>query len=99
MCVPCHHREILSDDPILSVPSVVPKLTTPRVFTSELVHGEPVDKCSGLPQEERNKASRKEDGLGACTGLQSEVAWFWIYWRELYTVFILYLTLPASYSL
>ena len=63
MCVPCHHREILSDDPILSVPSVVPKLTTPRVFTSELVHGEPVDKCSGLTQEERNKASRKEDGF------------------------------------
>ena len=99
MCVPCHHREILSDDPILSVPSVVPKLTTPRVFTSELVHGEPVDKCSGLTQEERNKASRKEDGLGASTGLWSEVAWFRIYRGELFTVFILYLTLPASYSL
>jgi len=78
MCVLCHHREILSDDPILSVPSVVPKLTTPRVFTSELVHGEPVDRCSGLTQQERNKVSRKENGLGACTGLQSKVAQFWI---------------------
>ena len=57
VCVFFPHREILSGDPILHVPSVIPELTTHRVFTSELVHGEPVDKCSGLTQKERNKAS------------------------------------------
>ena len=74
MFLPC--RDTLSGDPVLCVPSVFPELTTRRVFTSELVHGETVDNHSGFSQEERNKASRRDTGGGgggvvACTGLHN----------------------------
>lgn len=48
-------RELLTSEDRIAVPRVIPELTTPRVLTTELVEGVPLDECCNLPQETRNK--------------------------------------------
>ncbi|KAK7482191.1 hypothetical protein BaRGS_00026540 [Batillaria attramentaria] len=48
-------RELLKDDPILYVPEVISDLSTHHVLTTEFVEGLPLDKCTELDQETRNK--------------------------------------------
>ena len=47
-------RELLASEDRISVPRVIPELTTLRVLTTELVEGVPLDECCSLPQETRN---------------------------------------------
>ena len=48
---------LLKDDPVFSVPRVNLDLTTNDILVSELVDGEPFDKCVDLPQEQRDFVS------------------------------------------
>ena len=59
-------RELLASEDGVSVPRVIPELTTVRVLTTELVEGVPLDECCNLPQETRNKVRCP---LGVCLQL------------------------------
>ncbi|XP_074861408.1 atypical kinase COQ8A, mitochondrial-like [Carettochelys insculpta] len=48
-------QELLQDDPVFYVPSVIGELSTQRVLTTELVPGFPLDQAQGLDQETRNR--------------------------------------------
>ncbi|XP_058165373.1 atypical kinase COQ8A, mitochondrial isoform X2 [Dasypus novemcinctus] len=48
-------RELLRDHPFFYVPEVVDELSSPRVLTTELVPGFPLDQAEGLSQEIRNE--------------------------------------------
>lgn len=46
--------ELLKDDEAFLVPKVYMDLTTPNILVTELIDGQPFDKCVDLPQEERD---------------------------------------------
>ncbi|KAM6219602.1 atypical kinase COQ8A, mitochondrial [Rhynchocyon petersi] len=48
-------RELLRDHPFFYVPEIVDELCSPRVLTTELVSGFPLDQAEGLSQEIRNE--------------------------------------------
>ncbi|XP_036611330.1 atypical kinase COQ8A, mitochondrial [Trichosurus vulpecula] len=48
-------RELLKDHPFFCVPEVIDELCSPRVLTTELVSGFPLDQAEGLSQEIRNE--------------------------------------------
>ncbi|RNA25866.1 aarF domain-containing kinase 4-like [Brachionus plicatilis] len=50
--------ELLQADDVFVVPKVYMQLTTPNILVTELIEGEPFDKCVDLPQQERDHISR-----------------------------------------
>ncbi|XP_037761496.1 atypical kinase COQ8A, mitochondrial [Chelonia mydas] len=48
-------QQLLQEDPVFYVPSVISELSTQRVLTTELVPGFPLDQAQGLDQETRNR--------------------------------------------
>ncbi|XP_075795283.1 atypical kinase COQ8A, mitochondrial-like [Pelodiscus sinensis] len=48
-------QQLLQDDPVFYVPSVIGELSTQQVLTMELVPGFPLDQAQGLDQETRNR--------------------------------------------
>ncbi|XP_027011326.2 atypical kinase COQ8B, mitochondrial [Tachysurus fulvidraco] len=48
-------KTLMEGDPIFKVPEVIDELTTSRVITMELINGVPLDSCTDLDQETRNK--------------------------------------------
>ncbi|CAF1005696.1 unnamed protein product [Brachionus calyciflorus] len=50
--------DLLKDDPVFVVPKVYMDLTTKNILVTELIDGEPFDKCVDLPQEQKNLISR-----------------------------------------
>lgn len=46
--------QLLHNDPVFYVPRVHTDLSTKNILVSELVDGEPFDKCIDLPQEQRD---------------------------------------------
>ncbi len=52
----CYEKftQLIGDDPVFQVPKVYPEQTTKNILVTELVEGEPFDKCEELPQEQRN---------------------------------------------
>uniref|UniRef100_A0A8D0HUU4 ABC1 atypical kinase-like domain-containing protein n=1 Tax=Sphenodon punctatus TaxID=8508 RepID=A0A8D0HUU4_SPHPU len=55
--------QLLGDDPVFYVPSVVDKLSGKRVLTTELAPGFPLDQAEGLEQETRDKLGAAILGL------------------------------------
>ncbi|KAM4860509.1 atypical kinase COQ8A, mitochondrial isoform 2-T4 [Thomomys bottae] len=55
-------RELLKDHPFFYVPEVVDELCSPRVLTTELVAGFPLDQAEGLSQEIRNEVALLDFG-------------------------------------
>ena len=47
----------MADDPRFYVPEVIDEFSTKSVLTTELVSGEPLDKCLELDQDVRNEVS------------------------------------------
>lgn len=55
--------QLLGDDPVFRLPRVYEELTTKQVLFTELVEGEPFDKCMSLDQEQRNFVSTRSLGF------------------------------------
>jgi aarF domain-containing kinase len=52
----CYQKftELIGNDPVFLIPKVYSQLTTKNILVTELVEGEPFDKCEDLTQEQRN---------------------------------------------
>ena len=51
-------RELLKDDKHFHVPKVFEELSTDQVLVTEYIPGVPLDKCSDLSQETRDKLGK-----------------------------------------
>ncbi len=49
--------KLIENNPAFHVPKVYLDLTTKQILVTELIDGEPFDKCQGLDQEQRNFVS------------------------------------------
>jgi len=52
-------KQLFSSDGVIFIPDVIMSLTTPRVFTSEFIYGERVDKLDEYDQETRDYVGYK----------------------------------------
>lgn len=52
------YRGLVADEPMVSVPAVVDEFSTPRVLTSELIHGMPIDRLATYSKGNVDQAVR-----------------------------------------